>query len=100
MDIVRTTVNSNTPSIASDTTAAASNAARIGWSIQNLGQNVLFVRMGAGASSSVFHFVLKAGTANDDGTGGSVSQTSGVIFTGVISIAGSSPRYTILEMAP
>ena len=100
MNIVYQTQNSNTPSIASATTALSSNSARRGWYIQNLGQNALFVRCGTGASSSVFHFVLKAASANDDGTGGSVGQTDGCVFTGEISIAGSSPRYTILEMAP
>jgi hypothetical protein len=68
--------------------------------IQNLGTNPLFVRMGAGASSSVFHIVLKAAAGNDDGSGGSYSQTEGAVYTGEISIAGTSPRYTILEIAP
>lgn len=89
---------SNTPSIASDTTALAANSARGAWMIQNLGQNALFVRLGTGASSSVFHVVLKASTANDDGTGGSFAQEAGVIWTGIVSIAGTSPRYTVTEL--
>jgi hypothetical protein len=89
---------SNTPSIASSTTAIAANTARAGWSIQNLGQNALFVRLGTGASSTVFHYVLKAGTANDDGTGGIVSQMEGVVYAGLITIAGTSPRYTVTEL--
>lgn len=88
---------SNTPSIASDTTALAANNARGAWSIQNLGQNALFVRLGSGASSTVFHVVLKAGTANDDGTGGVLAQESGVIYKGIVTIAGTSPRYTVYE---
>ena len=60
----------NTPAIIADATAIAANPARIGWSIQNLGQNALYVRLGSGATSSVFHFALKAGAANDDGTAG------------------------------
>ncbi len=94
------TTDSNTPSIASSTTALAANPKRIAWLIQNLGTNTLFVRLGSGASSTVFHTVLKAGTGNDDGTGGSVGQEVGVIYTGIISIAGTSPRYTVLEQAP
>jgi len=90
----------NTPSIASAATALAANTARIGWSIQNLGQNVLYVLLGSGASSTVFHVALKAGTANDDGTGGSVSQEVGSVYNGIITVAGTSPRYTVLEMAP
>lgn len=90
--------SANTPEIASSTTAIAANAARKGWLIQNLGTNPLFVRLGASASTTVFHSVLKGGTGNDDGLGGSMSQMDGVIYTGVISIAGTSPRYTVLEL--
>ncbi len=94
------TSNSNTPSIASAATALAANTARVGWQIQNLGQNPLFVLLGSGASTTVFHFILKAGTANDDGTGGSFSQMMGTIYDGIVTIAGTSPRYTVTEMAP
>jgi len=90
--------NANVPSIASDTTALAANTARAGWMIQNLGTNPLFVRLGASASTSVFHVVLKGGTGNDDGTGGTVSQTDGVVYTGVITIAGTLPRYVVMEL--
>lgn len=98
--VQQTGATSNTPSIASDTTALAANTSRIGWSIQNLGTNPLFVRLGASASSTVFHVVLKAGAGNDDGSGGFISQMEGVVYTGVITIAGTSPRYTALEIAP
>lgn len=95
-----TTGNTNTPSIASAATALAANVARRGWLIQNLGQNPLFVLLGSGASTTVFHVVLKAGTGNDDGTGGMHSQAEGTVYTGIVTIAGTSPRYTVLEMAP
>lgn len=90
----------NTPSIQSGATALADNPKRLAWNIQNLGQNALFVLMGTGASTTVFHVVLKAGTANDDGSGGTVGQEMGVIFTGPITVAGTSPRYTVIEQAP
>lgn len=88
----------NTPEIASATTALAANPARAGWMIQNCGQNALFLRFGTGASTSLFHAVLKGGTANDDGLGASVSQMDGIVFTGIISIAGTSPRYVVTEL--
>lgn len=88
----------NTPSIASAATALASNPARAGWMIQNLGTNTLFVLLGSGASTTVFHAVLKGGSGNDDGTGGSMTQMSGTIYTGIITIAGTSPRYTVTEL--
>lgn len=98
MNIVYQTANINTPAIIATATALASNPKRNGWSIQNLGTNVLFVRLGTGATTSVFHYCVKGGGGNDDGTGGSVSQTDGVVFTGEISIAGTSPRYVVSEM--
>lgn len=98
MLIVYQTGNSNTPVIASAATALAANPKRNGWAIQNLGTNPLFVLLGNGASTTVFHWVLKAATAQDDGTGGTVEQRTGVIFTGIITVAGTSPRYTTLEL--
>lgn len=97
MIVSQQTTSINTPTIASSTTALASNQYRVGWFIQNLGTNPLYVLMGGTASTSVFHIVLKGGTSNDDGTGGSVGQEQGVIYTGLITIAGTSPRYTVTE---
>lgn len=88
----------NTPAIASATTALADNPARAGWQIQNLGVNALFVLLGTGASTTVFHMVLKGGTANDDGLGASFYQANGTVYTGIVTIAGTSPRYTVLEI--
>lgn len=100
MPIIYPTIAANTPSIASAATALAANPKRISWMIQNLGTNALFVLKGSGASTSVFHVVLKAGTANDDGLGGNYAEESGTIYTGIITIAGTSPRYVVTEHAP
>lgn len=89
---------SSTPSIASAATALEANKARGGWLIQNLGTNVLFVRFGAGASTTVFNIALKASTGNDDGLGGLYEQHNGAVFTGLVSIAGTSPRYVATEI--
>lgn len=97
--LFQSTGDTNTPSIASAATALAANRYRTQWTLQNLGQNPLFVRLGAGASTSVFHVVLKAASANDDGTGGILSQDVGAIYCGIVTIAGTSPRYTVLEMS-
>ena len=64
----------------------------------NLGTNPLFVRFGSGASTTVFNMVLKGGTGNDDGLGASYEQSNGVVYTGIITIAGTSPRYIATEM--
>lgn len=100
MDGIYSTENSNVPSLKSSTTALAANNKRIAWAIQNQGTNALFVCLGTGASSSVYHFVLKGGTAAADGSGGSISQEAGTIYNGIITVAGTSPSYTVLEIAP
>ena len=99
--IVLQTTNANTPSIMTSTTALAANPARVAWSIQNLDTNVLYVLLGTGASATVFHVVLKAGTGSKDGTGGSLGQENGVIFTGPITVySAGTPSYVVLEQAP
>ena len=65
--------------------------------IQNTGTNPLFVLFGSGASSSVFHANLKGGSVAEDGLGASISQTAGVIYTGIITVAGTSPRFVVTE---
>lgn len=90
----------NTPAIATSTTALAANKARGAWMIQNLDHNgPLFVRLGAGATTSVFHVVLKAGTVDNDGTGGSFAQEEGVVWQGIVSVASAgTPSYTVAEL--
>ncbi len=97
---VFSTQNANTPSIQSSATAIAANSSRIAWSIQNLGTNPLFVLRGSGASTTIFHTVLKAGSGTDDGTGGIISEEAGTVYNGIITVAGTSPRYTVTEIAP
>ncbi len=94
------TKNSSVPSIQTGATALAANNARIGWSIQNLSTNPLFVCQGDGASTTVFHHVLKGGTAPDDGLGGSLVFMDGAVFSGNVTVAGTGLRYVALEIAP
>lgn len=101
MEGFKSTQNINTPSIVSSAgTALAANTARIAWSIQNVGTNPLFVLMGPSASSTVFHFVLKGGTGNSDGLGGSLTFNGPVVYNGIITVAGTSPLFTVSEIAP
>ena len=90
--------NANTPAILDAATALAANTERGAFMIQNLGTNPLFVRLGLAASTTVFHVVLKGGTGNDDGNGGSYAQEDGTVYTGVITIAGTTPRYVVTEL--
>lgn len=100
-NIIQPTHQANTPAILTPTsgdTVISSDTSRISWSIQNLGTNPLFVRFGASATTAIFHIILQGGTVSDDGTGGFVSQTSGIIFSGDISVAGTGPRLTTYEV--
>lgn len=103
MNIVYQTKNSNTPAILTTgdgTVGIASNAKRIGWMIQNVGTGVIFVSLGGTASATVFHAVLKGGSGDSDGLGASISQMSGVVFTGFVSVAGTTPKFVVTELAP
>lgn len=53
--------------------------------IQNLNTTAVYVKYGESASSSSFSFVLKAGSAANDGAGGSVVIDD---FIGAVSISG------------
>lgn len=83
---------------ASDTTAMAANTNRVAWSIQNQGTNPLFVKLGSSASTSDYTFILAAGTGAKNGTGGSVGQSGSTVYNGVITLAGTAPAYSKLEM--
>ncbi len=97
----QTTQNANVPSILTSAgTALASNPARVAWSIQNLGTHPLYVLRGSGASTTVFHTALKAASVDDDGSGGSISEEAGTIYTGILTVAGTSPRFVVTELAP
>lgn len=76
-------------------TVLVPNGNRLVWFVQNLGTNPLFVKMGAGASTTDFDFVLKACTAQDDGSGGYISDE---IFQGTVSVAGTSPRASVGQL--
>jgi hypothetical protein len=94
------TQNATVTPVASATTALASNPARVGFILQNLGTNPLFVKYGASATSSDFSVVLKGSTVQDDGTGGVLSSADTAVYSGVVTIAGTSPRYSVTELAP
>jgi len=86
----------NTPAIV--TTAGvviAASVKRRGFMIQNVGTNPVFILLGTGASSSVFHAVIKGGTGDSDGNGGSYSQTFGSVFQGAVSMAGTTPKIVV-----
>lgn len=66
--------------------------------IQNLDDAAVYVKLGAGASSSSFNLVLKAGTAANDGNGGSVAFED---WIGPVSIAAATgdPRVAAWKLS-
>jgi hypothetical protein len=86
----------NTPNlISSGPIAAPANVNRKSILIQNHSTSPLYIRFGADATTSVFHAILKGCSTQDDGTGGSIYNDE---YTGVVSVAGSSMRFTVLEL--
>ena len=98
INAINSSSTANTPAIISTAIALAANTSRKGWMIQNTGTNPLFVLFGSGATTAVFHAVLKGGTGASDGLGASLSQFDGVIYTGIITIAGTNPLYVVTEL--
>lgn len=105
MPPVYSTQNANTPSIiagdgATAVTVLAANNARRGFSIQNVGTTAAKICFGT-ATTNVFHFVLKGGTADNDGTGGSITFNTGAIYNGIVTIFGATTAKVVaLEQAP
>ena len=82
---------------ASASAISGPNTARRLWAIQNLGTNVLAVKLGAGASATSFNILLKAGIAQDDGTGGYISDE---IYKGPVSVfpLSGAARYVATDL--
>ena len=96
-NVQRVKTSTNTAILTSAGTALAANPARMSYKIQNLGTNPLFVKEGASASTSDFSYILAAGTVNDNGTGGSYDSGDLQVYIGIITVAGTSPRFVALD---
>ena len=99
------TQNANTPSIiagngSSAITLLASNPARIGFSIQNVGTTTAYICFGT-ASNTVYHYAIKGGSSDNDGLGASLSFFDSTVYTGIVTVYGASTaKCTCLEIAP
>lgn len=70
-------------------TVLVPNGDRLAWWVQNLATTPLYVKMGAGASATVFDFILKGCAAQDDGSGGYISDE---VFKGTVSVYAAAVR--------
>tara|TARA_R110002020_G_scaffold413427_1_gene623088 strand:+ start:852 stop:1172 length:321 start_codon:yes stop_codon:yes gene_type:complete len=92
-------VSSQVASVAlGDTTSATimtANPYRKSFTVTNTGTNKIYIKLGTGATSSSWHYVLPGGGANDDGNGGSVSVDG---YTAEVAVcAASTGRYHHVE---
>lgn len=90
------TVSTSTP-VTADGTVFTLAAAEKGF-IQNLDDAAVYVKLGASASSTSFNLVLQAGTAANDGNGGSVVIAD---WIGAVSIAAATgaPRVAAWKLS-
>lgn len=98
---VTSTRNSTTTLVTTAGTLLVANPARIAWGVQNMGTNPLAVYFGSGAAiGTVETKVLKGGTGANDGLGGSLDYDGPIVYNGIITIDGTSPRAAVYEVAP
>ena len=77
------------------------NDARSSFYIQNLGTGILYVALGDAASTNRFNYILKNGSANDDGNGGVIYNQDWigpVAVSGQFFGAAGLPRYAAWEL--
>ena len=96
-NIIKLTSSTNTGILTAAGTALAASESRQNYSIQNLDTDPLFVKEGASASVTDFTYVLSGGTAPDDGTGGSYESQAGQVYSGIVTVAGTTPRFVAAE---
>lgn len=83
---------------ATGVTILNSNPGRVGFSIQNMATTPLYLFFGSGATTTgPYHFVLKGGTAVNDGNGGTLTQTGVSCYTGSVTGAGTAATFTYVE---
>ncbi len=90
--------NTNSGGLKTAGTALAAFPDRMGYKIQNQAAAVLFIKYGAGCSTSDYDLILKACSMAADGTGGADVNSDAFCYTGVITVAASgTPSYTAMD---
>lgn len=99
-NIIARADKANVPSIVTTTgEVLPANLSRRGWYIQNVGQVPVFICVGTPASTTVFHHVIKGGTADNDGLGGAVGEMEGVVGSQAIyaTVAAGTMKIVVKE---
>lgn len=91
------TVVTSSGGLQTGATALAANANRYSFTIQNQAAAHLHVKLGSGATTSDYDYVLNAATAPANGTGGVLTLAG---YKGIVSVAAAgTPSYTDFELA-
>ena len=91
------TVVTSSAGIETSTTAFAADPARYSFTIKNEAAAVLYVKLGSGATTSNFDYILSAASVAGNGTGGSVTIAG---YKGIVSVAAvGTPSYTAFSLA-
>lgn len=70
----------------------------MGYKIQNQATAALYVKYGAGCSTSDYDIVLKGCTGAADGSGGADVNSDSFCYTGIITVAASgTPSFTAID---
>ena len=92
-------VNSRSAGASTSATALAANSDRRGFSIQNLATAALFVKFGAGCTTSDYDVVLKGGAGAADGSGAAIVEMGETVYMGIITVAASgTPSYVAYDL--
>lgn len=91
------TVVTSSAGLATSTTALSADAARYSFTIQNQATAHLHVKLGAGATTSDFDYILGPAGSAANGTGGVLTVAG---YKGVVSVAAAgTPSYTAFSLA-
>ena len=91
---VRTNIISNYTIVTINDDVISSNSDRKELYVQNLSNNILYVKYGSAADSTSFNFILSANSVVDAGDGGILTDQN---YNGLVSVSGVSPRFIAWE---
>lgn len=98
--IQRSQVNTTTAGVATVATALAAFNDRVGLILQNQAATPLFVKFGAGCTTSVYDIVLPAAGVAASGSDAPfvMGLTGPVVYTGIVTVASATtPSYTAID---
>ena len=90
--------NTDSVILTTNGTIFESNSSRRYWFMQNVGTAPVFIKFGAGASTTSFNSIIHGGSSDSDGTGGSASSDNPISYTGDISVYSTDLKIVAYEL--